>query len=971
MKRALGLLFVLLLVAVPATWAQVSGGNIYGNVADASGAVLPGATVTVASPTLGGAPRTTTADQAGEFRFLNLDHGTYNVTVSLQGFATVTREVIVNTGVNVTIGFALKVAGLQEAVSVTAETPVVDTKRVGTATTFSHEELADVPQGRDPWAVLKAVPGVLVDRVSVAGNEAGQQSLFVAKGSQQNDTMWNLDGIVITDTTSYGASSMYFDFDAFDEINVTTGGNDLRVPTGGIGLNFVTKRGTNAFHGSARDFFSNHKAGESTNVSSGLAGTFNGRADSIQQINDYGFDLGGPIVKDKLWFWGSYGKNDIRLFRYSTDSPDKTLLKSFNGKLNWQASPNDMVSFFYFNDEKDKFGRDPGYTGHDSQSFLWNQGSFYATDGCGVPCSLHGLFKFEINHTFSPSLFVNAKYAYFGWGYGFDPIGGSGQGASINHITDSATGSWVKTRFLKPWHTANIDGEYFADGLGGRHEVKFGFAYRHWPNTSSIAFSGNGLVGITNSDGSQVAWVTRPFSAKFTANNGSVYAGDTYTRDRLTVNAGLRFDHQSAFNNASTAVGNPVLPNLLPTLSFDGNVPGISWNDISPRVGVTIALDQSRKTIARASYARYAGQLGPLDATYNSPIAYGYTYLAYNWIDRNGDGFAQPDEVLSNQGVLYASNVNPSNPTSLSANNSLDPNYHANHDNEFVVGIEREIAPNFSLGAAYTYRRGDGLVDWTPRVDANGNQLTSADYAALTAVSAGGFTVIPYAPDASAIGNNSRILTNRPDYYQTYSGLEVTANKRLANKWLFRSALTLQSWTEHFGPNGFQNPSATDLENFDGNLTGFRGPGIDGGIVANKSYGAHTNTFFNATWQLSSSALYQMGAGFELGAALFGRQGYPKALEIRSSLGADGTQRLVVGPLDLARYDSVWDLDLRLGKTVKLGSTANVQFSVDAFNVLNSGTSLANVRQVNSTAFGNELEVLNPRILRFGIRLGF
>ena len=159
------------------------------------------------------------------------------------------RDVIVTTGLNVNLTFAMKVATVEETVTVTAETPVVDTKNVGTATTLTKEELEQVPQSRDPWAVLKTVPGVLVDRVNVGGNESGQQSGFVGKGALASDTMWNLDGVVITDMNSNGASSSYFDFDAFEEINVTTGGGDLKVQTGGIGINFVTKRGTNTFHG--------------------------------------------------------------------------------------------------------------------------------------------------------------------------------------------------------------------------------------------------------------------------------------------------------------------------------------------------------------------------------------------------------------------------------------------------------------------------------------------------------------------------------------------------------------------------------------------------------------------------------------------------------------------------------------------------------------------------------------------------
>jgi hypothetical protein len=439
------------------------------------------------------------------------------------------------------------------------------------------------------------------------------------------------------------------------------------------------------------------------------------------------------------------------------------------------------------------------------------------------------------------------------------------------------------------------------------------------------------------------------------------------------VNAGVRWDQQKASNGASTAPGNPLFPDLLPTLKFDGNVPGIKWNDFSPRVGVTMALDDARKTVVRASYAHYAGQLASPDATFNSPIPYGYTYLAYKWVDRNGDGFAQKDEILTNQGVLYAGNVDPNNTTSLSALNRLDPNYHANHDDEVIVGLEREVIPNFSVGIAYTWRKGQDFADWFPRIDANGNILTAADYTANAPVSANGYAVTTYSPNAASIGNNARILTNRPNFNQTYNGIELTALKRLSNKWMLRAAFSYNDWKEHLtGAGAFQNPTPTDVENFGGvqSLIG-NGALIDGGIVANKSYGAKTNTFFSSKWQITASGLYQLPAGFEVGASLLGRQGNPKVLEIRTSAGSDGSPRVVVGPLDLQRYANVWDLDLRVANNIKLGGSATFGITVDLFNALNADTILQQTRQANSSAFGQALEVINPRVLRFGFRLGF
>src|SRR4029079_5827752 len=271
-KRVLSVILLMLVGALaPSVSAQIAGGNIYGTVTDQSGGVLPGVDVTLTSVSIGGQPRTTVTDSQGQVRFLNLDAGTYKVSTSLSGFNKMERDVIVTTGVNATLAFPMAVKSVEETVTVTAETPLVDVKKMGTLTTLTAAELQSTPQSKDPWAMLKTVPGVIVDRVNVGGNESGQQSSFVGKGSLFADTMWNLDGVAITDTTSGGASSMYFDFDAFDEVAVNTGGNDLKVQTGGVGINFVTRRGTNQFKGSAKYTLDNDSM-ESSNLPDALKG---------------------------------------------------------------------------------------------------------------------------------------------------------------------------------------------------------------------------------------------------------------------------------------------------------------------------------------------------------------------------------------------------------------------------------------------------------------------------------------------------------------------------------------------------------------------------------------------------------------------------------------------------------------------------------------------------------------------------
>jgi hypothetical protein len=164
MTRWFTALMVALVVSVPsAALAQIASGNIYGTVLDQQGGVLPGASVSLVATAIGGAPRTTITDAAGQFRFLNLNTATYTVTIEMTGFQKQSRDVIVNTGINADISFTLGVSTVSETVMVTAASPVVDVKKAGTATTLTVAELEGTPQSKDPWAVLKSVPGIVVD----------------------------------------------------------------------------------------------------------------------------------------------------------------------------------------------------------------------------------------------------------------------------------------------------------------------------------------------------------------------------------------------------------------------------------------------------------------------------------------------------------------------------------------------------------------------------------------------------------------------------------------------------------------------------------------------------------------------------------------------------------------------------------------------------------------------------------------
>jgi Carboxypeptidase regulatory-like domain/TonB-dependent Receptor Plug Domain len=958
MRRRIGLALALLVGLGPGAWAQISTGNIYGSIVDESGAILPGASITLAGPNIGA--RTTTSDSTGGFRFLNLDAGTYKLTAALAGFATVNREVRVTIGQNVNLAFNMKVATVEETVTVSAETPVIDVKKTGTGTTLDRDELSQIPNSRDPWAVLRQVPGVLVDRVNQAGTQSGQQSGFIGKGSSQQSAMWVLDGVVVSDPAAVGASPSYYDFDAFDQVSVTTGGADPRVATGGVGINLVTKRGTNNFHGGVRGFFT-HDDLQSSNLPDELVGDprlqGSDKADHADQITDYGADLGGPLIKDKLWFWGSYGKQDIRIRRFNQNR-DRTVLKDYNAKLNWQVTPNDMFSLYWFNGVKDKYGRAvsiPGTTSEEA-SHTRNQTSLYDN-------GLHGFFKGELNHVFSPSFVGNVKYSYYDQGFSLTPQGGRDGDEQADRVNSIARGSSNFFGSIRPAHTVNADLNYFV----GHHELKFGFGYRKYTVTSTNSPSGGQVRAVIDPVRGRYAIIQRESVAGFHGNFANFYVGDTYSKGRLTVNLGARYDHQTAQNSPTNAQGNKLYPDILPSLSYDGSPDTkLSFDDVSPRAGITYALDDQRKTILRGSFGIFTDQLAGPDVTAINPVGVvGQRF--FPWNDLNGDGFVQQGEVdLSRPDILPPINITP---TSV---NTIDPDYKARRDMEAIAGIDHELAANFVVSLSYTFRR-SSHVPYAPYIGVNGT-----DWVACDASTGNGFTAScldPGATNAAALDANGFgiNLTNRPDYTRHYNGVEATALKRLSNKWMARVAFSYNNWTEHFnGRAGIQDPNPNLYDTY-GNFVApteiVTDAKVDGGQIGVFSLGSGTAYWVGGKWQLSAAALYQLPAGFEIAGNLYSRQGYIRPLNLTSN-NLLGSQVLAV-PVGDNRLPNIWNLDMRLAKNLNVGSSFKVGLTVDAFNILNAGTTLRQVDTPDADSFNRIDEILNPRLVRFGLRLTF
>ena len=252
MKGILRFVVVLIAVsiAVPAH-AQVQTGSILVKAVDQQGAVMPGVTITISSPVLVSGSMSGVTDAAGTFRFPSLVPGTYQVKLELSGFSTLVREgILVLVGQTTPIEQQLKVATLAETVTVAGQSPTVDTTSANVNVNLSEQLIQGTPGGRDIWALVEyKVPSLLITRPDVGGTNGGLQGTYNARGTTSGQNSQYLNGINVGDPSSIGAAGYYYDFDAFDDIQVSSGAHDITVPTGGVFLNMVTKSGGNRWAG--------------------------------------------------------------------------------------------------------------------------------------------------------------------------------------------------------------------------------------------------------------------------------------------------------------------------------------------------------------------------------------------------------------------------------------------------------------------------------------------------------------------------------------------------------------------------------------------------------------------------------------------------------------------------------------------------------------------------------------------------
>jgi hypothetical protein len=948
------------LALAPLASGQQLTGNIYGNVVDEQGARLPGVSVTLSGI---GAAKTQTTDARGEFRFLSLSPGVYTLEYELQSFTKVTNsDIKVSVGQNTETSATLKLSSVAASITITSSPELLDTRQVTAGAVVDQTELTQIPTARDPWVILGTVPGVQLDRVNVGGSESGQQSTYVAKGADVGQNTWNLDGVTITDMGALGSSPQYYDFDSFQEMQATTGGSDVTAASPGVQLNLVTKRGTNDVHGSARFFLAN-KDLQWNNVTpeDQAQGVQNG-GNRINEVQDYGVEIGGPLWRDKIWAWGAAGRNQINLFN-AQGHPDDTTLIDYNAKINWQLLDSTSLAGTFSDGNKEKIGRNVSFNRPPPAS--WDQTG---------PTQI---WRGEISQIFSSSLFANASYSSVSSGFTLTPEGGTDYNSLYINPQGQFIGSYLFVETNRPQKQANANGSYFFNTGSVGNEVKFGFNYRQTNVDSLSSWPGNGNYGDLADFSQPVAIMTRDAVLNTSLRYYSGYLSDTLTFGNLTINAGVRYDNQQGHNTAGTTPANPVIPDLLPAITSPDRRPSFTWDNFVPRIGATYALGKEHKTLLRASYSQYADQLGAGAVAFNNPGALSGLY--YYWNDVNGDHVITANELNLNQLVSHYG-VDPNNPGSAISPNLIDPGLKAGKTTEVIGGIEQELSDGLVVGVAYTYRKYTGAL-WPHRTG-----LTESDYEVGGTLSGVLFNGVPFDIPYYQLNPGVAVpagltLSNRPDWNTTYNGVDLTFQKRLSDKWLVRGSATWQNWNQHGGPNSCYDPTSDRGGNNElwpgttiGIQTGSTCAGNDiAALPAGAASGARNEVFLNSRWMFNVAGLYQLPAGFSVAANFFGREGYPYINYYRFDPGDGlGPRDNIITSLGQYRYGDVYELDLRLEKVITV-KPLEITLSADVFNAANSGTVLQRNARVDlgPGVYNQIIEMQSPRVVRFGARLSF
>lgn len=986
-------------------WVLGAGGalaqnnsQIFGKAADTSGAVLPGVTVTVSSPVLL-QPRVAVTSETGSYQFPGLGIGTYSVRFELAGFRVVEKTGIqLQASFNAQVNAELPIATLAEDVVVTGTTPIVDIRSTTQGARFNQAELQSLPTGRDVFSMFDKAPAVVVATQNVGGSNLGQQNTMISRGAAGGQTRSFSDG---ADMGTGGNLPTYLDFDSFDEVQINTGGAEVTMQTPGVMINMITKSGSDRLKGSVRGYLTD-KRFEGNNVSDAQRQRGTSAGSPILNIKDYGFEVGGPIKKGRAWFWGGLSRQQVAIgannyYKKSGDCAAVSAaplnfgigqvrdcleavtndLRHVNYKVTLQPFKNNQFSFRNSYDLKLQANRGasdlvPAAATTRLTTVQDSMGPKYWTTGWPP------FWRFGDQHTFSDRFLVEVAYGRFCActyiGLADDSL------LTVQPMFEVATGQQDRsatdnTNFIIR-NNFDVIGNYFLPGkLGGDHSLRAGYKYYYYPGVVG-AHTGGNVTARFNSGRTLPAFST-PFSAVFSRDNyreqflsqHTAYFQDTYTKGRWTLIAGFRFDRQDDWQGSATVPGSPFqgqttlnggVFNFLPAVNFPGIKGMPIWNNFAPRLGATWDVSGDGKTVIKGSYAQFYDQRTPGQISgFLSTI--GANTIELPWQDLNGDKVVQAGEVDSSRILSFSAGFDPTNPGLRVSPNKVDPNLKNQRTDEVVVGLTRELPGQISVTANYVWRSYSNF-SWSDRIG-----VTSSDY-----------TQTSFTPAASACPSGARcetvtywvpnfplpaalLLTNQPDQFRKFNGLELAVRKRLSNRWMLNGSFAFNSTVVKYdSPDSYEDPTNIAQQH-----NGQYAPSVSTGGVDPANPNAKWVTRYQGSYRLP---WYNIG----LAGTVDVRQGYPllPSINIASRPNSGGAVQVLLDQVGDVRLPVFASADFRVDKSVSFGGR-KLLATLDVFNLFNAGTDLARRVVQNASNANLVSQILAPRVARFGLTFTF
>ena len=892
------------------SYAQRITGGIRGVVTDDEGVPFPGVTVELSSPVLMGGVHSEITGTKGAYRFINLPPGMYKLVFSLDGFQTIEKlEIKVRVKGTVTENTIMKQTTLRETITVTGEAPVIDVTSSEESLSFDKELLEMIPSGRYSFLdVMKQAPGVIT-----SGSGGGTTVMSVA-GSNSESNSFQIDGLDITGPR-LGRPIVRPNQEIFSEVEVSGIGSPAEYGnyTGAI-VNVVTKSGGNTFSGIVAYY----------GQFASLTGDNNPEPETWEswtrhKFFDVAFTLGGPIVKDKLWFFASANLTSDDYTGWTSDPTYHSPTRDDNYffKLSSQiTNAHKLTGAFAYR-----------YDFWQSVPTPWVMPEA-TTEGIGkVP-----YWNLMYTWIMSNNAYLELKTSGFSQKTSTLPRPDLGGDLSIPQHYDSLTGVytqgiwWPSERnFRRNQATGALS--YFAeDFLGGDHDFKVGIQYNRSYAGTLAGYPG----GIQYTDYGGEFYTKTELDPSYyggLVNGLSAFFDDSWSiGDRLTVNLGLRYDYSNASIPSYTVMD--------VWTKTDGKTPAIkdmvTWNSLSPRIGLAYQLTSDGKTIIKAGYRRTQDPYHTGHNDWPGPNAgdyYGYWWDGTDWVRYwgagAGDNWALPPEDLK-----------------------------APYSSMFSIGLEREVFTDFSVGLSGVYKdQKNGIAYWNSKGIYEVVPMVSPD---------NGQTYQIY--NQLNPGVNKYEITNPEGFGQTYKGVTLQVRKRYSNNWLLNASLTLSK------SEGLTTSSRTNSDQQWVLTTWMYTSGKDpnhwingrGLMSMDRKWAFKLQFGYNFPWDILASVNYQF---------LTGRPWQPYVRVYPDQ----GVQSIIAEPRsDKNRVGERNMLDIRVAKTFNFFKSVRFSVMVDVFNALNSNTPTG-LWSYNTWSwyFGETGSIPTPRRAQIGLKLEF